>query len=90
MLATAVGGILLGMIGHETNALIESWENTPTPWQRLARYAIGVLLVFPVFLVMKRQLTSKNEIERDSVAYMMANLSVGVGVVAGYVADSLK
>lgn len=78
-----------GLFLHQWNRFIESLRTSDTI-KRLCRYALGVLGTWPMFvLFLKEQQNGHKYNVRESVAYVLSFVFVGIGVFVGYVIDSL-
>lgn len=86
-------GSVAGLIAHQTNPLIEQWEERiPAAWTRNARYTVGMLVALPIGSSIFRLLyrPGMNEDEAAAVydaAFVSAAVALGVGVAMGYVID---
>lgn len=79
-------GILLGFGGHYTKRPIE--RRFGSGWSDLAKYALGIVLVFPVIVVIGVWLgMTQQEFRRFVSSYWLGALSVGAGVGLGYTLD---
>lgn len=94
MFMKLIKGTAAGIAAHQTNILVEQWEERiPAAWTRNARYTIGMLVALPVgSSIFKSLYRHGMEEEAATAAYeaafISAAVSVGVGVAVGYVIDS--
>lgn len=62
-------------------------------WGTMARYAIGILGLYPFFMIVNRNMRgteSETEDERVTVAYFMAAGAMGTGVFMGHILDRVR
>ena len=83
-LLDCVLGSLVGLAGHQSEAMLLRWESNGTPkaWILLARYTIGVMIALPVFLLLRGRID-----EGEVKDFVLSFVFVGAGVVAGHVLD---
>jgi len=88
MLKKMAFGFLLGISGHIFGMkIIDSWKMTPDSWVSIFKYAIGMTLVVPMYIVLKYGWRSGKDVEDDIKNQVLAWVIVGAGVVAGYALD---
>ena len=76
-------GVVIGFLGHYTKRPIE--RRFGNGWSDLAKHALGIALVYPVFVLIALWLgMTKSEFKRLTSSYWLAALSVGAGVGLGY------
>jgi len=75
---------ILGYVGHQTRDYVTG--HMSRDWQDVSNRTMGVLYVFPLALLMFRQLKDDigNDETRFTTAYFLSFLSFGVGVAIGY------
>lgn len=85
-------GMMVGLAGHQADAIVQVWEENDVPraWTLLARYVIGMFLVLPVYIILRRGDERSSESILDAQAFITAASTVGAGVAAGHLLDGLK
>lgn len=81
-----VAGIGIGWFSHQSNAVIDSWTNTPEPFKRFTRYGIGIYIVGIVMSIIKHGFNI-NAWEDDMKNILTAGIFTGTGVMLGYLTD---
>ncbi len=85
MILEAIVAILGGLAGHQSKRFTS--ELAPG-WSNLTEHGIGVMLLFPFFLIFYKGLgKSKRRVE---LAYLLAAVFVGTGVALGWFSDRLR
>lgn len=90
-------GTITGLVIHQFNPMIESWEarpNMPPAWTRIFRYGVGgvahVVISKRVFSYLYRPgMDRKETADLQQAASVLSFVSIMVGVVVGYLLDGL-
>ena len=80
-----IGGVAWGLVMHQANRLFDSVD-LPVDVERLSRYAVGFGGSFPVFWLVIRPMPLCWR-WLAVAAYWTTAVSIGAGVVVGYVSD---
>ncbi len=84
LLMPIIGGLATHAI---TRPLIER-HFTP-PYQNLAQYGVGFLLIQPFAILLDDYLDVENNAERHVLSNLLAGVLFGMGVMAGYFSDAV-
>jgi len=80
--------ILSGIAAHQG---YEPTKIFGARWGSLMRYAIGILLFIPAFIVVKPSIPEKQgfwgDVERDLTAGLLTAGATGTGVIIGHILD---
>lgn len=79
----------VGVLGHQTDHIIRDWKKTPDTWKQLTRSGIGAIITLPVYMMFRRAMGLTVTFE-DVAAFLMAFVSVGMGVAFGHGLDDLR
>jgi len=91
MLKKIVFGFLLGLTGHIFGLkIINTWKTTPDSWVSIFKYAIGMSLIVPTYIIVKYGWRSGKDVEEDIKNQVLSWVIVGSGVVSGYVLDQFQ
>lgn len=81
--------VLTGFASHRAQRVTMIFG---TRWGQLVRYAIGVLILIPSYIVLKAGFPQPQkrfgEVERDIASLLLAAGGIGTGVLIGYVVDN--
>lgn len=88
LIIIALLAVANGLFLHQWNRVVNALRTSDTI-KRLCRYSIGVLGTWPIFIVfLKEQHNGVKYHVRESAAYVLSFVFVGIGVFIGYVIDS--
>lgn len=79
-------GFFLGMAAHSTNYIIDRWQSAKQ-WKLITRYAVGSLVVAAVYWFQNKNKHGADEANDRLQALLAANVAVGAGVAAGWIAE---
>lgn len=84
--------ILIVLAGFASNRAQRVTRFFGNRWGQLVRYAIGVLVLIPSFIVLKASFPQPQkrfgEVERDIASLLLSAFGIGTGVLIGYIVDS--
>jgi hypothetical protein len=78
----------VGILGHQTDHIIRDWKKTPDTWKQLTRSGIGAIITLPVYMMYRRAMGLSATFQ-DAAVFILAFVSVGIGVAFGHGLDDL-
>lgn len=83
--------LLGGLASHGTKRVIDANFKSSDVYQRLASYAVGLIMMQPFALLMGEQLEGvDNEVERQLLTNVTTATMFGMGVLLGYLFDFIS
>jgi hypothetical protein len=82
--------LVIGFFGGAATHQLHVWfYQFPKPWGLFSRYVVGVMTIFVFFCVALYRL-NREALRDGMLAYLLAAVGVGAGVVAGYFFEVLE
>ena len=76
-----------GFAAHQLRRVTDQFA---TGWRELMNYGIGAMGVMPFGILFHQQVEERRRGDSFAVAYLLAMASFGIGVIAGWIFDSLE
>lgn len=91
LFAVLIFSVMGGIAAHSLGPILHKYFQLEV-YRRLMSYAIGILMLQPFAILLRYNISEKcddREIERHLISNLLSALFFGIGVLIGYINDSV-